>query len=131
MKSRRWFSLRGMVFLLIAGLPLGWLAREYHWLRARHQFGRQHAVTYVSGTSSRPLLSNSAYAVTLAYGSPASEIKRARQLFPEARYVGQFVSESASKYRDFRFSFEETEITWFGDAPDRERDQRKRRPATH
>lgn len=123
LKPRPWirFSLR-TIFVLVTLLcvvcaPLGWLAREIYWSRARDQFGSRHSVSYVSGTFSRPLGCNSAHDVILKFDSPRSEADRARQLFPEVRYVGQFTSEQA--YLDAKnvVSYDATKIVWYGAAP--------------
>ena len=115
------YSLRTVFVLLtllgVVCAPSAWLAREYQWSRTRHEFNSQHSIAYVHRTYSRPLGCNRADFVILNSDSPPSEADRARKLFPEVRYVGQFTSEAT--YLDVvRGSYDKAKIVWFGAAPD-------------
>jgi len=116
MPCRRWFrfSLRTMlVVVLLAAIPMGWVAVQVKWIRDRHkalEWLRSQPPLFMSGwvvrttsapLSLRPFGEQGYYEILVHLDAERGPYTDAhlKALFPEAHYVGDLIIEKATPRR--------------------------------
>ena len=125
-KRRRFrFSLIWLfVWTAALAVPLALAAlvmQEVRWWKEREQFAQEHYTKIrsvgLTGPYYRPFGSAPAIEIILDFGAAQAELDRARYLFPETSYVGQFTTKQAEDDARQVKSFDHSEVAWFGKHP--------------
>ncbi len=107
--------------LLLATAVL--LPGERRWSHEREQFARQHYASHYSfgldHLVNRPFGSPPMRRVILNHDATAADLARARSLFPETKYIGQFTTDRAERNSNEGKAFAPEEVEWFGNHPHR------------
>ncbi len=125
--NRRWFRF-SLIWLFVwtaaLAVPLALAAlgmREVRWWNEREQFAQEHYTKIQSvgltGPYYRPFGTAPTIEIILDFGAAQAELDRARYLFPETSYVGQFTTKQAEDDARQAKSFDDSEVTWFGEHP--------------